>query len=293
MDRGSLSLIFILAAMAIAISGMIAPENHPGVSSLEGTHKVASLAPCITATLRELGAEDSIALISDYCPDQPGVSRGGTALAPDLERIVRSGARVLLVRSATALPRGELRRVGIPIELPWSTVSEVADSIETIGALVDRPQAARELAGRIRDTLSGTAAVESPRVLLVIGESFDSSGGLWVIKPNSIHGAVLEAAGYRNALDQPLSGTPQLSIERLHQLDPDFIVHLIPGEESEGPSSAEILEDYATLDQLKAVKNSRVGRVCHPRILDEGPELLDLVIAIRQQLEQLDRGESR
>ena len=293
MDRGSLIVIFSLAALAIAISGMLAPEDVPVVLDLTGTHRVASLAPCITATLRALGAEDSIALVSDFCPDSDGLPRGGTALAPDLERILRCGARVLLVRSATALPRSELRRVGTPVELPWSTIEEVTKSIETIGSLVNRKQAADDLARRMRETLSSVPSPDAPRVLLVIGDSFDEAGGLWVIKPNSIHGAVLAAAGCRNAIEKPMSGTPQLSIEGLHQIDPDIILHMIPGDDSDGRSRGDIRQDYATLKGLQAVRRATVGRVCHPRILDEGPELLELVAAIQQEVELLNRGESR
>lgn len=290
MDRASLIIICALAALAIAIAGMLAPDSASGVAGVDGFHPVASLAPSITATIRALDAEQSIVLVSDYCLAPDEIPRGGTALAPDLERILRSGARILLVRSAAGLPRDELRRVGTPVELAWSTVEEVANSIEIIGSLVNRQQAATSLAQKMRETLVSASSPDAPRVLLVIGDSFDESGGLWVIKPNSIHGAVLEAAGYLNAIEQPMRGSPQLSLERLHKIDPDVILHLVSGDGSSGRGEEQLKRDYAALGALQAVRQDRVGRVCQPRILDEGPEMLELVAAIRNQVERLWRG---
>ena len=291
MDRVSLIIICSLAALAIAIAWMLAPQPLSEIPAVEAGQPIASLAPCITATLQALDAAGSITLVSDYCFAPDEIPRGGTALAPDLERILRSGARLLLVRSAAGLPHDELRRVGTPVELPWSTVEEVATSIEIIGSLVNRQVAAVDLARRMREALRSQATPESPRVLLVIGDSFDESGGLWVIKPNSIHGAVLEAAGCRNAVTESMRGTPQMSLERLHRIDPDIILHLVTGEDDSSGTPEQLRRAYSALEGLQAVRRQKIARVIHPRILDEGPELIELVAAIRQQVEQLERGD--
>ena len=126
MDRVSLIIICSLAALAIAIAWMLAPQPLSEIPAVEAGQPIASLAPCITATLQALDAAESITLVSDYCFAPDEIPRGGTALAPDLERILRSGARLLLVRSAAGLPHDELRRVGTPVELPWSTVEGIS-----------------------------------------------------------------------------------------------------------------------------------------------------------------------
>ncbi|MDE0959217.1 MAG: ABC transporter substrate-binding protein [Planctomycetota bacterium] len=297
MDRGSLIIIFALAALAIGIAGLVSTDEFPrttAIVSSDGSsgNRVVSLAPCITGTLLAIGAEQSISLISDYCPQIDGVGRGGTALSPDLERIVRSGSRILLVRSAVGLPRDELARVGETIELPWSSVEQVAGSIRRIGSVVERESSANQLADRFEQVLAGSGVAEdAPRVLLVIGTELDASGGPWVIKPNSIHGAVLRAAGFRNAIEKPMSGTPQISFERLLAIDPDIILHLSSAPEEERSQS--VLDRYRHLAGLGAVTGGAVGQVLGPRILDEGPELLDLVGAIQLEVERLATGGAR
>jgi len=294
LDRGSIFIIIALASLAVAISGLLSTDGFTGNAAVEfpdvnSGSGVVSLAPCITGTLQSIGAESAISMISDYCPEIAGVARGGTALAPDLERIVRSGCRILLVRSAAGLPRDELARVGETIELPWSSVEQVVASIRTIGAVVHRESSANQLADRFEKLLADPVVAEdAPRVLLVIGSDLDASGGPWVIKPNSIHGAVLKAAGFRNAIEQAMSGTPQISYERLLAIDPDIILHLNGGRGA--PADQSLLDHYQKLSGLKAVIGGAVGEVSGPRILDEGPELLDLVRAIRAEVTRLAAG---
>lgn len=295
MDRGSIFIILALALLAIFIAGIVAPDSNPdggaGAILTDREGPVVSLAPCITGTLLAIGAERSIALVSDYCPQLEGVSRAGTALAPDLERILRSGSRTLLVRRAAGVPIDELQRVGVPVELSWASADQVADSIRIIGGLVGRKAAALQLATRFEQLAIAQVEADAPRVLLVIGSDLEASGGPWVIKPNSMHGAVLKAAGYRNAIEMPMTGTPQISFERLLAIDPDIILHLSTA--SRGGVLQPVLERYRHLDGLSAVASGAVGEVIGPRILDEGPELLDLVDSIESEVQRLFAGGAR
>ncbi|MGE4619624.1 MAG: ABC transporter substrate-binding protein [Planctomycetota bacterium] len=294
MDRRSLFIIVLLAISACVIAGLLGQRSADPSGRVEGAVQVASLAPCITGTLYAIGATKSIGLVSDYCPASEEMPRGGTALAPDLERILRSQSRVLLVRHAAGVPIEELKRVGEPIILPWSTVSQVASSIEKIGTITGHVSAAQNLSQHLKDTLTATANPDAPRVLLVIGSDFEEGSGPWVIKPNSMHGAVLTAAGYRNAIEKPMTGAPQISLEALLKIDPDYILHLLVGpERATDPSSTtdqshELLSDYAGLPQLNAVRLQRIGQIQHPRILDEGPELIELVREMSQELKRLE-----
>lgn len=295
MDRGSIFILMALALLAICIAGLVAPdaiqEGDAGAIITDREGPVVSLAPCITGTLLAIGAERSIALVSDFCPELEGVSRAGTALAPDLERILRSGSRTLLVRRAAGVPIDELRRVGDPVELSWASADQVADSIRIIGRLVGRESAAMQLATRFEQLAVAQVAADAPRVLLVIGADLEASGGPWVIKPNSMHGAVLKAAGFRNAIENPMAGTPQISFERLLAIDPDIILHLSTG--SRPGNLRPVLERYKHLDGLSAVASGAVGEVIGSRILDEGPELLDLVDSIGSEVQRLFDGGAR
>jgi len=248
---------------------------------------LASLAPSITATLLALGGEDRLAMISDFCPTVGDLPRGGTALSPDLERILRSGAKILLARSAAGGPVDALGRIGVPVMLPWSNVEDLCFSIEKLGEISAKEENARELAQRMRSGMAPTDSPQSPRILLVIGGPLDRSGGPWVIRDESLHGQALRAAGYRNALVDPLPGAPKISLEALIEMNPDGIIHLIPAEESSDSNREAVISSYSGIPGLKALSRGAIGTIHDPTILDEGPGLLKLVGQLKETIQKL------
>lgn len=271
--------------MAGVLSGFLSPA--PGdPAALPRSQRLASLAPCLTHTLLALGGEDRLALISDYCPPVRELPRGGTALSPDLERVMRSGAGVILARAAAGVPVDAIRRVGTPVVLPWSSVEEMCDSVLQLGELSGCNESAQTLARELKEGLAPTADGSGPKVLLVIGGPLDRSGGPWVIRESSLHGQTLKAAGFRNALEQPLTGAPQLSLEALVQLNPDIIIHLVPAED-DGNGLDSVRESYSGIPGLTAWERKTIGAIHDPGVLDEGPGLLELVTGLRQEIQRL------
>lgn len=287
-DRKTLFLLALLA-LGAGILASIPGSRLQEPALLTGTSRLASLAPCLTSTLVALGGKDRLALISDYCPPVGEVPRGGTALSPDLERVMRSGANVVLARAAAGVPVDAIRRVGTPVVLPWSSVAEMCESVLLLGELSGCQNAAKNLVHDLQSGLAPRNDDSGPRVLLVIGGPIDRSGGPWVIREDSLHGQTLKAAGYRHAFQQPLRGAPQLSVETLIELDPDVIVHLIP-EEADGDSRRLVRESYSGIPGLRAWKENRIGVIHDPWILDEGPGLLALVDQLRLEISDLSES---
>ena len=251
-----------------------------------GGSKLASLAPCITSSLIALGGEDRLVLISDYCPQVKDLPRGGTALSPDLERVKRSGAAVVLARAAGGVPVDSIGRVGKPVVLPWSSVDQMCESIRRLGEISGTEEVARQLVDELKVGLKSRESADSPEVLLVIGGPLDRSGGPWIIRDESLHGQALKAAGFRNALTDRQLGTPQLSIEALVEMDPTIIIHLVPAEGDELADKA-VRNSYSGIPGLGAWKENRIGAIHDPAILDEGPGLLELVQQLRKKVELL------
>ena len=287
-DRKTLLLLTFLALGTAILSGFSGSLGRQPSYPLSENHRLASLAPCLTSTLIALGGEDRLTLISDYCPPVKDLSRGGTALSPDLERVMRSGAEVVLARAAGGVPVDAIRRVGTPVVLPWSSVREMCDSVLRLGKLSGCQQAANELARDLETGLAPRNDGTGPRVLLVIGGPLDRSGGPWVIREDSLHGQTLKAAGYRHAFREPLLGAPQLSVESLIELDPDVIVHLIL-EEDDGSGRQKVHESYSGIPGLRAWVEDRIGAIHDPQILDEGPGLLILVDQLRKEIGDLSQ----
>jgi iron complex transport system substrate-binding protein len=160
-------------------------------------------------------------------------------------------------------------------------------AVRTIGEVTGRRGAADALAARV-DAVLGHPRVrpDAPTVLLVIGDSEVRLSEIWFVRGASIHGAVLEAAGGRNAVAEPLHGPPRMSLADAIALDPDAVVVLVPT-----PPSEQAVErtrtQWAALDGMRAVQQGRVAVLAGPDVQSVGPDVLDLVPRLESELQRL------
>ncbi len=246
-----------------------------GRSPAPVTPRWLSLSPQITETAFALGA----ALVgrSTFCvlpPEAERLPRAGTALTPDLEAIVALGPTGILVGGAKSIDVDRLAKLA-PVEvLPWLTHAEVVSSIRRLGKVLEVRLAADALARRFETTLSGDPPSDAPRVLLALAGADLGRGTLWYIKPASLHGAALAAAGFRNAVDGPVQGPPQMSLEQLIDLDPDVIV-ILSAQELDEAAQQRTKSAFAAIEPLAAARAGRIAVLHGPTTLSTGPSILD------------------
>jgi ABC-type Fe3+-hydroxamate transport system substrate-binding protein len=253
------------------------PEKNSGA-------RVVSLSPSITETLFAIGAGPDVVAISDYC-DSPkealGLPRVGTSITPNYEAIARLRPKLILSEANVSARRRELAALAPTRLLPWLALDEITASMRELGRLVGHVDAASALAERLHARLDVPEPANGPRVLLLLGEG--DARELWFVRRNSLHGAALRAAGARNAVAEDIQGPPQLSQERLLELDPDAIVVLTrPGQKKPGAGSG-----FARLPTLQAVKNGRVSLLETPEAFANGPRILGLADRLGQELVRL------
>jgi iron complex transport system substrate-binding protein len=262
------------AAMLLWLAACNATPPQLKVAVPPPSADLISLSPAITETVALLGAETRLKGRSDWC-NEPASVRAlpafGTSLTPALERIASAHPARLLIDGSLGNQRDQLEALA-PVEvLPWLTVEEVMESTRRIGRLVDRGEAAAQLAERFKPWLRPLPA-EAHAVLLLIGDDGPQTGTFWFVKEGSLHGAMLRAAGWRNAVAEPVA-TPSLSAEALLRLDPEAIVVLVANPESEA-DRVRLLEAFARFDGLRAVRAHRLALLADPNILSTGPSLL-------------------
>lgn len=262
------------AAMLLWLAACNATPPQLKVAVPPPSADLISLSPAITETVALLGAETRLKGRSDWC-NEPASVRAlpafGTSLTPALERIASAHPARLLIDGSLGNQRDQLAALA-PVEvLPWLTVEEVMESTRRIGRLVDRGEAAAQLAERFKPWLRPLPA-EAHAVLLLIGDDGPQTGTFWFVKEGSLHGAMLRAAGWRNAVAEPVA-TPSLSAEALLRLDPEAIVVLVANPESEA-DRVRLLEAFARFDGLRAVRAHRLALLADPNILSTGPSLL-------------------
>lgn len=268
----------MLWRLVLIIGWLVACVSPPGPSAPSSAPRWISLSPAVTETLGALGATDQVVARSDFCtlPVQiRSLPTAGSALTPRLEVVASLRPTAVLVDGSEGVPRDALAQVAPVHVLPWLTADDVLSSVGELGRLTGRQQAADALASRLRTGLAARTRPDAPRTLLVLGTD-GPAGSIWFIKPDSLHGAALMAAGGANAVAAPVAGAPSLSVERVLALDPDRIVML----EARALTPAEraaAIERWATVEPLRAVRDGQVHVVAQPDLLSTGPGILDFV----------------
>jgi iron complex transport system substrate-binding protein len=272
-----------LLALLACSSGPTVDDAPPDTE----TPRWVSLSPAVTETIATLGRQDVLVGRSEWCTLPPSVTAlpaVGSALTPDLEALARLQPTAILVDGSDGVDRGPLERIAPVTVLPWLSVAQVADSVEALGGPLERTEEAMALGARLR-RLDVAPPSDGPEVLLSLTED-PRQGDVWYVRSDSLHGAVLHAAGGRNALPDAAGGAPSLSLEGLLELDPDVIV-VMTSRPVDDAVRAEVLANWAPLTPLGAVAQGRIGVLGGPAVLSPGPAVLDTAVALRSELARL------
>jgi ABC-type Fe3+-hydroxamate transport system substrate-binding protein len=283
-----LRLLRLSLALVLGLS-LTAGCRHPANSNAPTGLRLVTLSPDMTETLFEIGAGPAVIAVSDYC-DTPSevlkLPRVGTSITPNYEAITRLRPSLIVSEANVAARRRELEALGPTRLLPWLTLPEIANSVRELGRITSRRPAADALAAKLESRLGVPAPANGPRVLMVLGGEGGDSADIWFVRDNSLHGAVLRAAGARNAVPEAVNGPPRLSHERLLALDPDAILVLSKPK----PGAAPKPTGFEAFSTLKAVQQHRVARIETDEAFANGPRILPLVDRVQRELSRLGLG---
>lgn len=257
------------------------------------TKRIVSLSPGLTETLLALGQGPFLTGISDYClwPASQGKepARVGSAITPNYERIAAARPDLILATQVAGEQLRPLERLAKTVSLPWLSVAEFCSSVQKLGPLIHREKEATRLSQELHQALSQKPPADAPRVLLALSYGDSGSNDTWFIRRNSIHSAVLHAAGARNAVEKDVDGPPQLSPEQLLALDPQMIVIVRP-HAPDAQAEARAIQHFEKWAPLKAVRDQRVGVVSLPQALNIGPKVLDLKAPLSAKIKELSQS---
>jgi len=236
--------------------------------------RVVALAPSLNELVIALEEGDRLVARTDFdthpaLMDLPSVGGG---LDPSLERIVSLGVDAVLTlegRDGEAI-RGRLADLGIEVfPLPANTVAGLYQTLDQLGAILNRPERADSVARSIRAEME---AVESrvrdlPRVdvLYLIAADPPMTTG-----PGTFLDDLLRRAGGRNVFGDSKVPWPTVGFESIVHRDPDVLVWAVGGPTGE---SVDDLPDLPGWRDVQAVREGRVVRVDGDLFNRPGPRL--------------------
>jgi len=119
---------------------------------------------------------------------------------------------------------------------------------------------AASLRKRMRTIKERTRNLHKTRILVSAGRTVGSGapGAVFAAGPGTYYDELITLAGGVNAYAGRPIPYPELTAEAIIRLDPEVIVDLVPELELRGLTSEKVQKDWATLPEVRAVKNNRV-----------------------------------
>ncbi|MGB0037235.1 MAG: helical backbone metal receptor [Candidatus Acidiferrales bacterium] len=248
--------------------------------------RIVTLAPNLTETIYALGLEERLAGDTDYC-DTPAAAKTmphvGSPVNPSLEAIV--ALRPDLVLATTSINRREsvdsLSRLGIAVYTSDPhTVRGMLDSIAHMAELMGASQQGAALVAQLQARLdalhSRLAELPLVHVLFVVWED-----PLITIGQNTFVADALRWAGAESVVVSK-QNWPQLSLEEVVRLQPDYIVFTGNHTES-GEAPLADMRARPTWKELLAVERGHVA-VVSEEATRPSPGLIETIEQLAHEL---------
>ena len=255
-------------------------------------HRIITLAPSLTEIIYALGAGDRLVGVSEYS-DKPSAAkekpRVGMSMDPSLEAIAGLQPDLVLM---TAVNRWQtedaLKEMGIPVYgIEPHTVEDTLDSIMNIGRLIGAETQARDVVAKLQqrlDALKGRLAGQAPKTVLFVVWN----NPLISVGQRTFLADALRCAGAETVV-KSRQDWPQVSLEEVVKLEPDYIVYAQKGADSPEEVAAAIqarlkeLKEEPGWRNLMAVKEGHVA-VVSDEVNLPAPGLIDAIEQLARQI---------
>jgi iron complex transport system substrate-binding protein len=271
--------IRILTALAKALISiyLIACSDHGGKIEAE-RNRIISLSPHITEIIFALQVQEDLVAVTDFCKYplevQTKTTIGGL-LNPDIERIIRINPTHLFGIPAHEELNRELKKFNLEINMmPNENISDVLNTIRTIGGLVNRSAQAARLMKSLKDSLDRLKSEAMGfRAMLIIGKEKGTLRNITVTGPNTFIDEIWHLVGGDNIFYDLPTRYGSISLEAIVERNPDIIIEFdVTGDRAvlKQPISAE----WNLLKSVNAIKNNDLYLVRGNHCLIPGPRMI-------------------
>jgi len=249
-------------------------------------HRIVSLAPSLTETIYALGLQDQLVGDTDYCdypPEAQKKTKVGGGISPSLEVIAALHPDIVLVtKSFNRLETvHSLDNLGISsYATDPHTVAEIIASSKKLSDVLGVPEAGASLSGdmqrRLADLQKRLGALAPKRVLYVVWTQPLISVGRGTFIADA-----LRHAGAVSIVDSQ-QDWPQVSLEEVAHLQPDFLVFADSHSDSASPA-VDVLATLPGWSIINAVGNRRFA-VISDAVNRPAPRIVSAIEDLARQL---------
>lgn len=237
----------------------------------ETPERVVSLAPAATEILFELGLDEKVVGVSEFC-NYPVIAlekpKMGDFLNPNIELIIAAEPHIVFVAAGLQEELIErLEQLGITVFcLDAENVDQVIKNVQMTGEIMGVSEVAQTLADEMQSRVDAVALkVEGQERPVVFFEVWYEP--LMTAGPNSFIDNLIELAGGQNLAADADSRFLQLSMEILFERDPDIYIA------TDFQSRSDIMA-RPRYENLTAVQTGRVYTIDDDIINRPGPRIV-------------------
>jgi len=243
--------------------------------------RIISFAPSITEILYELGLDENLYGVTQFCKYPSQVSQKskiGGFTDPNYEAVLRLRPNLVIILKDNHTLTQFLNKNSIPyISVGNDSVDEILESVLTIAKACNAASKGDSLAQRLRLQLEVSSANENrPKVLLCVGR--DNPGSGFVSKTfaagnASFYNQIIEAAGGVNVFADISQSYPSISSEALLRLNPDIIIDISAAYMNPSLDEKTVCGDWEIFKNISAVKRGEVHCLFGDYLTVPGPRL--------------------
>ena len=247
--------------------------------------RIISTSPSITEMLFELGLQDRIVAVTDFCiyPEEACLlpSIGGV-LNPDIEKIVSLYPDLIILQSDSAKVEKNIKTLGIPtFSIKVRTISDIFESINRLGKELNCQEAAKKLLLLLKDKINAfkqkLVGRLPKKVLLLLGDSSDPAHDLYAVGPGTFLNELLVLSGGENILKNSKAQYPKLSKEYIIEQSPEIIIEAGPKSNLPQKEIDYKVEQWSRFPTIQAVRDKRIYFIGADYILIPGPRLVKIL----------------
>jgi iron complex transport system substrate-binding protein len=224
--------------------------------------RVISMAPALTEIVFALGKGGTLVGVTRFC-DYPApalkIAKIGGLLDVNMEALLALMPEIIVTYPEHYDKVKLLVPQVLVLVVKHQTLSDLFDSILTIGGALHAESEARALVMAMQKELAAIAAKsggrKKARTLIIAGRNADELKNMYIVGKNDFLNELLEIAGGVNAYQGEVN-YPSISLETVIFLDPDFILEISAF--YEGISDDKIFKLWSPFTMLKAVRNRRI-----------------------------------
>jgi len=268
--KNVLSSVFAMLCL-IACSGSETQNTDSG-------KRIISLSPHITEILFELGEQENIIAVTDFCKYPEAalkIEKIGGLLNPDIEKIVTLNPTYIFGVPAHEKLNQELQKFNLKINMiPNENLSDVFNTIKIIGKTLHRSPQALALISSIKDSLTKLRC-ESPglQAMLIIGREGGTLRNITVAGKNTFIDEIWHLVGGVNIFNDLPSRYGTVNLEAIIERNSDVIIEFdMQGDHAVIRQS--ISDEWDLLKNVAAIKNGHLFVIKGNHGLIPGPRVV-------------------